>query len=184
MLNLADKKLNYLVAAFYFFIFIFFFHVQAGASDAARNYCALLAEAVRALSSEWSDTWEILQRDPQGRATNPLLGTDTAERLFREHIQKLSEAASRSFIELLQEHKTQLSSLEQEWSVVESDVEAILGNEIRYQRLPPAQRAGAWQHFKRQGQGHSIEEKDKEVAVDPAYARLFLEKDIKRPRID
>lgn len=132
-------------------------------------------------ASDWSETWEILKRDPQGRATHPLLDTYTAERVFKDHIASLAEAASSGFTELLQENRA-LLPLSEEWAVAESEIEAAVGNDPRFHKLPANLRAGAWQYFRRQGL--SNDEEKREVALDPAYARAYLEKDAKRPRIE
>jgi len=59
---------------------------KAAAVAAEENFQALLGEAIRDPEAQWESTWQILQRDPQGRATNPMLDKNIAERMFRAHV--------------------------------------------------------------------------------------------------
>lgn len=66
---------------------------QAGVADANANFRTLLAEAVHDVESSWAVAWPRLQRDAQGRATNPLLDLRTAEKLYEEHLEGLKARA-------------------------------------------------------------------------------------------
>jgi transcription elongation regulator 1 len=61
----------------------------AQAAAAEQNFKVLLGEAVRDAGAEWESTWQRLQRDPQGRATDPMLDVHVAERMFGDHVAQL-----------------------------------------------------------------------------------------------
>ncbi|KAH7622018.1 hypothetical protein Ndes2526B_g02843 [Nannochloris sp. 'desiccata'] len=67
----------------------------AKAAAAEQNFKVLLGEAVRDQGAEWDSTWQRLQRDPQGRATDPMLDKHIAERMFRDHVAELKAAKGR-----------------------------------------------------------------------------------------
>ena len=120
----------------------------AGEADAAYNFSALLAEAIRDPGADWSSSWPRLQQDPQGRASHPLLHPQTAERHFNKHVAALTEQAMGGFIELLVEHRASLLS-SNEWSRDVSDtVESLVGQEVRFQKLPAQLRPEAWRLYR------------------------------------
>ncbi|GAB4818752.1 hypothetical protein N2152v2_005798 [Parachlorella kessleri] len=73
----------------------------AAHTDAVANYKALLTEVVRDCDVSWREMQPKLAKDPQGRATNAALERGEAERLFRDHVQDLQEAANEAYLDLL-----------------------------------------------------------------------------------
>nr|CAD1836216.1 unnamed protein product [Ananas comosus var. bracteatus] len=71
--------------------------------EAIASYQALLVEAIKDPKVSWTESKPKLEKDPQGRATNPDLGQGDAEKLFREHIKELCERCAREYRTLLSE---------------------------------------------------------------------------------
>lgn len=63
--------------------------------DAESNFRTLLVEMVRGSDPRWGDWWPRLQKDVQGRATNPALARPEAEALFRDHVVHLAASAEK-----------------------------------------------------------------------------------------
>lgn len=76
---------------------------RAAHSDAIAAFQALLGEAVKDPDAMWRDWKGRLERDPQGRASNPVLDFRDCEVLFREHVKALNDQASKDYRELLGE---------------------------------------------------------------------------------
>ncbi len=66
-----------------------------GSQDAESNFRTLLVEMVRGSDPRWGDWWPRLQKDVQGRATNPALARPEAEALFRDHVVHLAASAEK-----------------------------------------------------------------------------------------
>ncbi|OAY63514.1 Pre-mRNA-processing protein 40C [Ananas comosus] len=120
--------------------------------EAIASYQALLVEAIKDPKVSWTESKPKLEKDPQGRATNPDLGQGDAEKLFREHIKELCERCAREYRTLLSEiitpeaaaqpaddGKTVLTS----WS----EAKRILKPDPRYSKLPSKDRESIWRRY-------------------------------------
>jgi transcription elongation regulator 1 len=76
----------------------------AQAAVAEQNFKVLLGEAVRGdQSADWDSTWQRLHRDPQGRATDPMLDVHIAKRMFMDHVAQLKAAQGDDLSEKVEE---------------------------------------------------------------------------------
>jgi hypothetical protein len=120
------------------------------------NYRTLLTESVRSAGASWEAYLPALRRDPQGRASNPLLDPGAMEAAFRAHVASLQDGAAAGYAALLEERLLPLlPSAEEEaaagalpaalsaWAAAE----AALRGDARLQRMPEAAREGAWRRF-------------------------------------
>ncbi|GMH45182.1 hypothetical protein BSKO_13139 [Bryopsis sp. KO-2023] len=77
--------------------------LRAAHGDAVSAFQTLLGEVVKDPDTMWRDWKHKLERDPQGRATNPALEQRELERLFRDHVKELMDVANREYREVLEE---------------------------------------------------------------------------------
>eukprot|EP00884_Botryococcus_braunii_P003278 jgi/Botrbrau1/12951/Bobra.154_2s0011.1 len=129
---------------------------KAAYHDAVANLNTLLSEVVKDCEAHWSDWKAKLERDPQGRATNPVLEKGDPEKLFREHVNQLHVRAITNFHELLEKvlrplqpkkaekgEKEELVGALRSWQ----EAEKVLSDDPRFGRAPPSQREKLWRRF-------------------------------------
>ncbi|XP_010250268.1 PREDICTED: pre-mRNA-processing protein 40C [Nelumbo nucifera] len=117
--------------------------------EAVACYQALLVETIKDPQVSWTESRPRLEKDPQGRATNSVLDSGDAEKLFREHVKILYERCAREFRTLLCEvitteaasqmtndGKTVLTS----WSTAKR----LLKTDPRYSKMPRKEREALW----------------------------------------
>ncbi|GAB4850661.1 hypothetical protein Ancab_029972 [Ancistrocladus abbreviatus] len=113
------------------------------------SYQALLVETIKDPQASWTDSKPKLEKDPQGRATNPDLDQSDLEKLFREHIKLLYERCVHEFRALLGEVITaEAASRETEdgktvlnsWSTAKHH----LKSDPRYTKMPRKDREALW----------------------------------------
>ncbi|XP_020599394.1 pre-mRNA-processing protein 40C isoform X2 [Phalaenopsis equestris] len=120
--------------------------------EAVSSYQALLVETIKDLKASWTESKPKLEKDPQGRATNPDLNQADAEKLFRDHVKDLYERCARDYRALLAEIITSDSvarSAENEKNVLNSWSEAkrVLKPDPRYSKMPRKDRESLWLRF-------------------------------------
>ncbi|PKU73342.1 pre-mRNA-processing protein 40C isoform X1 [Dendrobium catenatum] len=120
--------------------------------EAVSSYQALLVETIKDLKASWTDSKPKLEKDPQGRATNPDLNQVDAEKLFRDHIKDLYERCARDYRVLLAEILTADSaarSSENEKNFLNSWSEAkrVLKPDPRYSKMPRKDREALWLRY-------------------------------------
>ncbi|CAL9144798.1 unnamed protein product [Musa hybrid cultivar] len=117
--------------------------------EAEYSYRTLLVEMIKDPKASWTESKPKLEKDPQGRATNPDLTQEDAEKLFREHVKDLYERCVNDFRTLLAEvvtveaaaaknddGKTVLNS----WS----EAKLLLKPDPRYSKMPSKDRESLW----------------------------------------
>ncbi|CAL9107205.1 unnamed protein product [Musa textilis] len=117
--------------------------------EAEYSYRTLLVEMIKDPKASWTESKPKLEKDPQGRATNPDLTQEDAEKLFREHVKDLYERCVNDFRTLLAEvvivesaaarnddGKTVLNS----WS----EAKRLLKPDPRYSKMPSKDRESLW----------------------------------------
>ncbi|XP_038697942.1 pre-mRNA-processing protein 40C-like isoform X2 [Tripterygium wilfordii] len=62
--------------------------------EAVSTFQALLVETIKDPQASWTESKPKLEKDPQGRATNPELDPSDMEKIFREHVKILLETIS------------------------------------------------------------------------------------------
>ncbi|XP_061985597.1 pre-mRNA-processing protein 40C-like isoform X3 [Populus nigra] len=77
--------------------------VKVRRNEAVASFQALLVETIKDPQASWTESKPWLEKDPQGRATNPDLDPSDIEKLFREHIKMLHERCTNVFKDLLAE---------------------------------------------------------------------------------
>lgn len=65
--------------------------IKVRRKEAISSYQALLVETIKDPQASWTVSKPKLEKDPQGRATNPDLDPSDTEKLFREHVKMLFE---------------------------------------------------------------------------------------------
>ncbi|XP_042394898.1 pre-mRNA-processing protein 40C-like isoform X1 [Zingiber officinale] len=113
------------------------------------TYRALLVEMIKDPKATWTESKPKLEKDTQGRLTNPDLAPEDAEKLFREHVKDLHERCVNDYRSLLAEvitaeaadaakddGKTILTS----WS----EAKRLLKADARYTKLPSKDRESLW----------------------------------------
>ncbi|KAK4761244.1 hypothetical protein SAY87_006137 [Trapa incisa] len=119
--------------------------------EAVTSFQALLVEMIKDPQASWVESKAKLDKDPQGRTTNPDLDPSETEKLFREHIKMLQERCTQEFKALLSEvitleaassketddRKTVLNS----WSTAKT----LLKSDPRYTKMPRKDREALWQ---------------------------------------
>ncbi|XP_058090357.1 pre-mRNA-processing protein 40C isoform X2 [Magnolia sinica] len=120
--------------------------------EAVASYQALLVETIKDPKASWTESKPKLDKDPQGRATNPDLDKADTEKLFREHVKVLYERCARDFRAVLSEvitaeraaqvtddGKTVLTS----WS----EAKHLLKPDPRYSKMPRKERESLWRRY-------------------------------------
>ncbi|PKA62757.1 Pre-mRNA-processing protein 40C [Apostasia shenzhenica] len=120
--------------------------------EAVTSFQALLVETIKDPKASWTESKLRLEKDPQGRASNPDLSQADAEKLFRDHVKDLYERCVRDFRALLgdvitadaaaritEEGKNVLNS----WS----EAKRLLKPDPRYSKMPRKDRDALWQRY-------------------------------------
>lgn len=120
--------------------------------EVVTSFQALLVETIKDPQASWTESRPKLEKDPQGRATNPDLDPSDREKLFREHIKMLYERCAHDFRGLLTEvitaeaaaqetedRKTVLNS----WSTAKR----LLKPDPRYNKMPRKEREALWRRY-------------------------------------
>lgn len=131
------------------------------------SYQALLVETIKDPKVTWTESKAKLEKDPQGRATNPDLNQADAEKLFRDHIKDLYERCARDFRTLLAEILTldaAARAAESEKNVLKSWSEAkrLLKPDPRYSKMPRKDREALWVRY-----AEDMTRKQKAGGADP-----------------
>lgn len=124
--------------------------VKAQRKEAVESYQALLVETVKDAQATWTESKPKLEKDAQGRATNPSLDHSDLEKLFREHVKILQERCASEFRTLLAEVITADAAVAQEkedgktaltsWSTAKQ----LLKADPRYMKMPRKDRESYW----------------------------------------
>lgn len=120
--------------------------------EAVSSYQALLVETIKDLKASWTESKSKLEKDPQGRATNPDLNQADAEKLFRDHVKDLYERCARDYRALLAEILTADSvarSTENEKNILNSwsETKRVLRLDPRYSKMPRKDREALWLRY-------------------------------------
>ncbi|XP_054823893.1 pre-mRNA-processing protein 40C isoform X2 [Prosopis cineraria] len=116
--------------------------------EAVTSFQALLVETIKDPMASWTESKPKLEKDPQGRATNPDLDPSDTEKLFREHVKMLQEEFRALLTEVLnsevasQENndgKTAYNS----WSTAKH----FLKSDPRYNKVPRKEREVLWRRY-------------------------------------
>ncbi|KAG9442297.1 hypothetical protein H6P81_018151 [Aristolochia fimbriata] len=126
--------------------------VKVRRKEAVASFQALLVETIKDPKASWTESKPKLEKDPQGRTTNPDLDKGDIEKLFREHVKILYERCVRDFRVLLSEvitaeaaakvtedGRTILSS----WSMAKQ----LLKSDLRYPKLPSKDKESLWRRY-------------------------------------
>ncbi|KAK6931844.1 FF domain [Dillenia turbinata] len=117
--------------------------------EAVASYQALLVETIKDPQASWTECKPKLEKDPQGRATNPDLDESDIEKLFREHIKTLHERCANEFNGLLADVITAAASSQESedgktildsWSTAKR----LLKSDPRYTKMPRKERESLW----------------------------------------
>lgn len=117
--------------------------------EAVSSFQALLVETIKDPKASWTESKPKLERDPQGRATNPDLSADDTEKLFRDHVKDLYERSARDYRSLLAEIITFEATnqvTDDGKNVLNSWTEAkhLLKPDPRYTKMPRKERESLW----------------------------------------
>ncbi|KAG6763900.1 hypothetical protein POTOM_031347 [Populus tomentosa] len=118
--------------------------VKVRRNEAAASFQALLVETIKDPQASWTESKPRLEKDPQGRATNPDLDPSDIEKLFREHIKMLHELKTEVIIaeaaaRKAEDGKTVLDS----WSTAKR----LLKPDPRYNKMPRKERETLWRRY-------------------------------------
>ncbi|RDX86902.1 Pre-mRNA-processing protein 40C, partial [Mucuna pruriens] len=120
--------------------------------EAVTSFQALLVEIIKDPLASWTESKPKLEKDPQGRASNPDLDASDTEKLFREHVKMLQERCAHEFRVLLAEVLTSdAASQETEdgktvlnsWSTAKR----LLKSDLRYNKVPRKEREALWRRY-------------------------------------
>ncbi|CAJ1933801.1 unnamed protein product [Sphenostylis stenocarpa] len=151
--------------------------------EAVTSFQALLVETIKDPLASWTESKPKLEKDPQGRATNPELDSSDTEKLFREHVKMLQERCAHEFRVLLSEVLTSDAATQESddgktvlnsWSTAKR----VLKSDPRYSKVQRKEREALWRRYaedilRRQKASHSHDSRD-EKHTD-AKARNSLE---------
>ncbi|KAJ4784305.1 Pre-mRNA-processing protein 40C [Rhynchospora pubera] len=120
--------------------------------EAVASYQALLVEKIKDAKISWSDAKAKLEKDPQGRATNPDLAHSDAEMLFREHVTSLYNKQVHDYRQLLSEVITtdaagKVASGEKTVFTSWSEAKKLLQSDARYAKLSSKDCESLWRRF-------------------------------------
>ncbi|XP_074273616.1 pre-mRNA-processing protein 40C isoform X2 [Silene latifolia] len=117
--------------------------------EAVASYQALLVEKIKDPQASWTESKTKIEKDPQGRASNPELDESDLEKLFREHVKMLYERCAHNFKALLAEVITPEAALREtedgktvinSWSTAKK----ALKPDGRYSKMPRKDRETLW----------------------------------------
>ncbi|XP_052310828.1 pre-mRNA-processing protein 40C [Populus trichocarpa] len=126
--------------------------VKVRRNEAVASFQALLVETTKDPQASWTESKPRLEKDPQGRETNPDLDPSDIEKLFREHVKMLHDQCTNVFKDLLagviiaeaaaqktEDGKTVLDS----WSTAKR----LLKPDPRYNKMPRKERETLWRRY-------------------------------------
>ncbi|XP_047330248.1 pre-mRNA-processing protein 40C isoform X2 [Impatiens glandulifera] len=165
---------------------------KARRKEAVESYQALLVETLKDPKATWTESKPKLDKDPQGRSSNPYLDSSDLEKLFREHVKVLHERCMNDFRALLAETltveagsrvsedgKTVLNS----WSTAKR----IMKSDPRYVKMARKDRELLWQKhvedINRRKKSGPDEEEEKNGGSEPKGRSLDSGKSISGRRI-
>lgn len=117
--------------------------------EAVATYQALLVETIKDPQASWTESKPKLEKDPQGRISNPDLDEADLEKLFREHVKMLYERCAHEFRALLTERITPEAATKEtedgktiltSWSTAKR----LLKSDPRYTKMPRKDREALW----------------------------------------
>ncbi|GAV80419.1 WW domain-containing protein/FF domain-containing protein, partial [Cephalotus follicularis] len=125
--------------------------VKVRRKEAVASLQALLVETIKDPQASWTESKPKLEKDPQGRATNPDFDPYDIEKLFREHIKILHQRCAHDFKALLSEVVTTEAAVQKSdgktalnsWSTAKR----LLKPDARYNRMPRKDREGLWRRY-------------------------------------
>ncbi|EEF46576.1 Pre-mRNA-processing protein PRP40, putative [Ricinus communis] len=117
--------------------------------EAVASFQALLVETIKDPQASWTESKTRLEKDPQGRGTNPNLDPSDTEKLFREHVKMLHERCTNEFKALLAEvinAEAASQKTEDGKTVLDSWTTAkrVLKLDPRYNKMPRKEREVLW----------------------------------------
>ncbi|XP_022992104.1 pre-mRNA-processing protein 40C [Cucurbita maxima] len=120
--------------------------------EAVASFQALLVESIKDPQASWSESKVKLEKDPQGRASNPDLDSSDTEKLFREHVKMLQERCANEFRTLLSEAFTAevVSQASEDGKTVLNSwtmAKRTLKPDPRYSKLPRKEREALWRRY-------------------------------------
>ncbi|KDP22962.1 hypothetical protein JCGZ_01659 [Jatropha curcas] len=120
--------------------------------EAVSSFQALLVETIKDPQASWTESKPKLEKDSQGRATNPDLDPSDTEKLFREHVKMLHERCTQDFKALLAEvinAETAAQKSENGKTVLDSwsTVKRLLKPDPRYNKMPRKEREILWRRY-------------------------------------
>ncbi|KAJ8759627.1 hypothetical protein K2173_009274 [Erythroxylum novogranatense] len=126
--------------------------VKVRRKEAVTSFQALLVETIKDPQASWTESKAKLEKDPQGRATNPDLDPSDVEKLFREHVKLLYERCTHDFRALLAEVITAEAAAqktEDGKSVLDSwsTAKRLLKPDHRYNKMPRKDREILWRRY-------------------------------------
>ncbi|KAK7264143.1 hypothetical protein RJT34_31747 [Clitoria ternatea] len=120
--------------------------------EAVTSFQALLVETIKDPLASWTESKPKLEKDPQGRASNPDLDVSDTEKLFREHVKMLQERCAHEFRVLLSEVLTSDAASQEtddgrtvlnSWSTAKR----LLKYDSRYNKVPRKDREALWRRY-------------------------------------
>ncbi|KAF9677058.1 hypothetical protein SADUNF_Sadunf08G0068100 [Salix dunnii] len=126
--------------------------VKVRRKEAVVSFQALLVETIKDPQASWTESKPRLEKDPQGRASNPDLESSDIEKLFREHIKMLHERCTNDFKDLLAEVITAEAAAQKtedgktvldSWSTSKR----LLKPDPRYNKFPRKERETLWRRY-------------------------------------
>ncbi|KAL5553004.1 hypothetical protein UlMin_040405 [Ulmus minor] len=126
--------------------------VKVRRKEATVSFQALLVETIKDPEASWTESKPKLEKDPQGRASNPDLDSSEMEKHFREHIKMLYERCAREFKALLAEVLTAEAAAQEtedgktvlnSWSTAKR----LLKLDPRYTKMPRKDREILWRRY-------------------------------------
>ncbi|KAJ9183220.1 hypothetical protein P3X46_007110 [Hevea brasiliensis] len=126
--------------------------VKVRRKEAVASFQALLVESIKDPQASWTESKSKLEKDPQGRATNPDLDPSDTERLFREHLKMLYERCAHDFKSLLAEvinTEAAAQKTENGKTVLDSwsTAKRLLKSDPRYNKMPRKEREILWRRY-------------------------------------
>ncbi|KAL4570025.1 hypothetical protein LXL04_025674 [Taraxacum kok-saghyz] len=122
---------------------------KARRKEAIESYQALLVETIKDPQVSWTDAKIKLEKDPQGRASNPYLDQSDLEKLFRDHVKSLHDRCANEYKGLLSEVITSEAGVKEyedgktvltSWSTAKN----LLKDDTRYNKMPRRDRELLW----------------------------------------
>ncbi|XP_059649866.1 pre-mRNA-processing protein 40C isoform X2 [Cornus florida] len=125
---------------------------KARRKEAVESYQALLVETIKDPQASWTDSKSKLEKDPQGRATNPFLDQSDLEKFFREHVKILHERSVYDFRALLADvitTETAAQAMEDGKTILTSwsTAKRLLKADPRYAKMPRKERESQWRRY-------------------------------------